>query len=109
MQKKRDFENKFKTAVQSNPELNIKYGDIWNKIADTRAQLRKYSNELFALAVNSLNTSELFFVANDVVDLAYELKLPEDQEMSNTPGNSLIQQLRISIHLILIWNLRRIS
>lgn len=89
MQKKKDFERKFKEAVMSNPDLKEKYGDLWDKIADTRNQLRGYSNELFALSINPLTTSQFFFVANDVIDLANELKLPEDQRDEQYTGTEL--------------------
>ena len=89
MQKKRDFEKKFKAAVNANSDLKSKYGDLWDKIGGTRQQLRDVSNKLFALSLNPLTTSELFFVAGDVVDLANELKLPEDQRDEAYTGEAL--------------------
>ncbi len=89
MQKKKDFEKKFKAAVMADPKLKEKYGDLWDKIAGNRDQLRSYSNELFALSINPLTTSQLFFIANDVVDLADELKLPEDQRDEEYTGDKL--------------------
>ena len=89
MQKKRDFEKNFKAAVMANPDLKSEYGDLWNKIAGSRQRLREVSNKLYALSLNPLTTSELFFVAGDVVDLANELKLPEDQRDEGYAGEAL--------------------
>ena len=89
MQKKKDFEKKFKAAVAANPDLKDKYGDLWDKIAGTQNRLRGVSNELYALSLNPLTTSDLFFAANDVIDLANELKLPEDQRDEQYTGEEL--------------------
>lgn len=89
MEKKKDFEKQFKASVLAVPDLKNKYGDLWDKIAGELKQLRGLSNELYALSLNPLTTSELFFVANDVVDLAYELKLPEDQRDEQYTGENL--------------------
>jgi hypothetical protein len=89
MEKRKDFEKKFKDSVLADRDLKDKYGDLWDKIAGARKQLRGLSNELYALSLNPLTTSELFFVAMDVVDLAYELKLPEDQRDEQYTGEKL--------------------
>jgi hypothetical protein len=89
MQRKRDFEIKFKAAVLADPRLEEKYGDLWNKMADAENQLRGISNKLYALSLNPLTASDLFFIANDVVDLANELKLPENQRDEEYTGVKL--------------------
>jgi hypothetical protein len=89
MQRKRDFERKFKAAVMANPELRDKYGDVWEEIADLIDQLRGISRKLTALSLDPLTTSELFYVADDLVDLAYQLSLPEDQRAEQYKGEEL--------------------
>jgi hypothetical protein len=89
MQKKKDFEEKFRAAVDSNPVLKEKYGDLWDKIAGIVTQLRGYYDKLDALSTNPHTTSRLFITAEDVVDLAYELKLPEDQRDKWYTGEEL--------------------
>jgi len=89
MQKKIDFEKKFQEAVHSNPDLNTKYGDLWNKIADTQNQLRGISNEYFALNMNPFFSSQYFIEAQDVVDLADQLKLPESERGLSYKGTEL--------------------
>ena len=41
--RKKDFERKFKKAVHSNPELDSKYGYLWNAIAKIQNEKRKYA------------------------------------------------------------------
>ncbi len=89
MAKKKDFEKKFQDKVRSNPELNKKYGDLWGKIADTRNEMRRYSEEVTALTIMPFNSSVYFQVAGDLVDLADELKLPEDQRSAAYKGSAL--------------------
>ena len=89
MQKKIDFENTFKKAVQSNSELNEKYGNIWSKIAENRDQLRSFIHELYGLSLSSRVDPEYFSIASEVIDLAKELKLPEDKRSILYKGDEL--------------------
>lgn len=79
MARKKDFENKFKRAVQSDPELNEKYGRIWDEIAASRDEAVKYTPEIFAYTLNSFYSPKYFFIARDLVTLADELKKPDDE------------------------------
>jgi Peptidase S46 len=89
MQKKKDFEDKFKSSVKSDPELNSVYGNLWNEITQNRNDLRKISNEQYALELNPVNTSEYFTIAQELVELAQQLKLPEDQRYYYYKGDEL--------------------
>ncbi len=79
MQRKRDFEKTFKSKVKSKPDLNSKYGDVWDKLTETHSKLGGITHELYLTSFNPIRTSQYFFIAGDVIDLAEELKLPEDQ------------------------------
>jgi hypothetical protein len=79
MARKRDFEEKFKQAVQSNPELNKKYGNIWNQIAENRKEASKIAKEIFALSISSTYSPRYFFIARDLIKLSEQLKLPEEE------------------------------
>jgi hypothetical protein len=89
MQRKRDFENTLKSRVKAKPELNSKYGDVWDNLEDAHAKLRDISHELYLTSLNPLRTSQYFFVAGDLVELAKELKLPEDQRSEIYKGEEL--------------------
>jgi len=89
MQKKIDFENTFKKAVHSDPDLNAKYGDIWNKIAKTRAEARAIASENYGLSTSPFSSPQYFTMASDMIDLAKELKKPEDQRSDLYKGAEL--------------------
>ncbi|MHB9011488.1 MAG: S46 family peptidase [Ignavibacteriaceae bacterium] len=89
MQKKIDFEKNFKEAVHSNPKLEAKYGDLWNKIAGTQNDLRKISDKFFALSLNPFLSSKYFIIAEQAVKLANEMKLPEDKRSEQYKGSEL--------------------
>ena len=61
MQRKKDFEKTFRAAVDADPELKVKYGNLWDKISDSRKQLSEISNKNFALRMNQISNSKLFF------------------------------------------------
>lgn len=79
MARKKDFENKFKNAVHSDPELNKKYGRIWEQIAENRKAASKIANEKFALSISSTYSPKYFFIAKDLLKLAEQLKLPDEK------------------------------
>jgi len=78
MQKKIDFEKKFKEAVNSNPKLNEQYGDLWDKISEVQKQLKLVSNKFFAISITPRSSSQYFVIADNLVHLAKQLQLPEN-------------------------------
>jgi hypothetical protein len=89
MQRKKDFENNFKSAIQSDNKLNELYGDLWNKIEKSRHELKKYSNERFAYSMNRFTTPSYFFIADELVSIAQELALPESERSELYVGEEL--------------------
>ncbi len=89
MQRKKDFEKTFKAAVQSNPQLNKKYGDTWSKIEETRNQLRKITNRNFVYTLNRMSAPQYFFIADELLSIAEELKLPESERNELYVGDEL--------------------
>ncbi|MCH7769897.1 MAG: S46 family peptidase [Bacteroidetes bacterium] len=79
MQRKKDFEMNFKSAVQSDQILSKHYSNLWNQIEDIRYELRKISNKKFALSLNEFSTPTYFFIADELIIIANELKLPENE------------------------------
>lgn len=78
MQKKRDFEKNFKNAVQSDSKLDKKFGNLWDKISQVKGESRTFSNELFALGITPMRASEYFIIAQDVIAVAEQMKIPSD-------------------------------
>ncbi len=93
MQRKRDFEQSFKNAVQSDDELNEKYGDLWGMIEESRSELKKYSNKRFAYSMNRFTTPRYFFIADELVAIAQELALPENERSELYAGEELENSL----------------
>ena len=89
MQKKKDFEKKFKQSVQANEKLNAKYGNLWEKMSKVKSESRLFANELYVLSLNSLRTSEYFYIAQDLVNLAQQMKLPTEQRKSEYQSEGL--------------------
>ncbi len=89
MQRKKDFEKTFRASVEADPELKEKYGHLWDKIADSRKQLSEISNKNFALGMNRLATPKYFFIADEVIAIAENLKLPESERNDLYVGDEL--------------------
>lgn len=89
MLRKIDFENKFKKAVQDNPELSKNYGNLWNKISESRKIITKKTNQDYVLDLNQFSTPEYFFIANDIISLAKELALPDSERSSQYKEDEL--------------------
>jgi len=89
MARKRDFVKNFKKAVQSNPELNQKYGHIWDEIKESRQEAAKIAKIIFAYTLNSIYTPQYFFIADRLVELANQLKLPEDDREKKYKNENL--------------------
>lgn len=89
MQRKRDFEKNFRASVEADPELKAEYGHLWDKIADSRAQLKEIASKNFALTINQLFTSQYFFIADEIISIAENLKLPESERNDLYVGDEL--------------------
>lgn len=87
--RKKDFEKKFTHDIYCDPDLTIKYGSIWKQIDDNRVEAAKYANEIYALNISSLYSPRYLFVARDLVNLAKQLQLPEDERGDNYKGKNL--------------------
>lgn len=97
MQRKIDFENNFKASLKKNPKLNQKYGELWDKIAEIRAELKKIANRNFALSKNRLLTPQYFNIASELIKIANELKKPEDERDELYKGEELENSLKALI------------
>ncbi len=93
MQRKKDFEKTFRDAVNADPELKEEYGKLWDKIAEIRSQIREISDKNFALSMNRFTTPQYFFIANQIIDIANELKKPESERNELYVGDELNQTL----------------
>lgn len=77
--RKKDFERKLKEAVSNDPELNKQYGHIWDAISSAKDELRTFAEKLAAYNVSFNQGSQYFAIANDIVKLAKQLQLPQEE------------------------------
>ena len=89
MARKKDFENNFKNAVQSNSALNEKYSNAWKEIEVTRTEAAIFSKKSFAYRISSFYSSKYFFIAENLVELAKQLNLPNDERSEYYKEESL--------------------
>jgi hypothetical protein len=89
MARKRDFEAKFKNSVLGNPELKAKYGNLWDEIAKYQVEKAKLFYELQAYNFAGTGRSVYFRIANDLVEYAEQMKLPEEKRAENYRGERL--------------------
>lgn len=89
MARKRDFEKKFKNAVLNNPQLKAKYSDLWSEIAKYQVEKRKLFPELQAYNFVGPARSVYFRIANDLVEYAEQMKLPEEKRAESYKGERL--------------------
>lgn len=77
--KKKDFEKKALEFVNSSPELKASYGDVWNSIAATRAEMREIETKLAAFNVNNTYSARHWVIAYELVRYAREMQLPVEK------------------------------
>lgn len=112
MQRKKDFEKTFRATVEADPEMKAKYGSLWDKIADSRKQLSEISNKSFALNMNRLSTPQYFFIADELIAIAENLKLPESErddlyvgeELDNTLATLFPEDFDAGMNNVLLEN-----
>lgn len=98
--RKKDFERSFRASVNSDTELQEKYGHLWDDIAKSRKETAIDAGRAFAYQISGFYSPAYFFIARDLVKLANQIKLPEaersdlykNDELKNTienifPGN----------------------
>jgi hypothetical protein len=89
MQRKKDFENTFRSKVQNNEKLNKEYGTLWDDIKKVQDDSRVLNDKVEALDVDPDNSAIYFFVARDVVDLADQLKEPESERSEDFQASEI--------------------
>ena len=89
MQKKKDFEIKFRASVNKDPKLTNMYSSLWDKIASLRKQMAQISGESNLYNIDPVTSSEYFLIAQEILNIADELKFSEDQRSEQYKGKKL--------------------
>jgi hypothetical protein len=77
MQRKRDFEEKVKAEVNSRGDLRDEYGDVWEKLEKLNEEKRRVTKNNSLITGVQNQGSEYFSTAFNLVELSYQLSLPE--------------------------------
>jgi len=88
MGRKLGWEQQFRAAVTSNPQLNRQYGTLWDEIADIRAQMEDVYPMVMALSVNGGLKSQTLATATQMLQYA--------QAVQAGINNDQVEQLRIA-------------
>jgi len=89
MARKKDFEKKFKQAIYCDPDLTMKYGNLWQQIAENRKAASVYAKELYALTISSYYSPAYFLIARDLVKYADQINLPDSARESSYKNENL--------------------
>lgn len=89
MARKKDFEKTLREKVMSDSKLAAKYSNVWENLAMNRQELSQYANEYLSLSRNANVYSVYYKIAADLIKLAEELNLPEEQRSQKYKADSL--------------------
>jgi hypothetical protein len=77
--RKKDFEKTFRASVNSDSELQEKYGYLWDDIAKSRKESANDAGRAFAYQISGFYSPAYLFIARDLVKFANQINLPEDE------------------------------
>jgi hypothetical protein len=94
MQRRKDFDSKFRANVEKDAKLKAKYGNLWNEIAANREKVRAVAPDLLGLRFEVLGAPEFLGQALSLVRMIEELDKPEADRAKNYKGDALKLTLR---------------
>jgi hypothetical protein len=94
MQRRKDFDRKFRAQVMARPELAGKYGKLWDEIAESRQKVREVAPELNALRFEILGAPEYLNQAMNLARLTIEMNKSEEDRATAYKGNALNLSMR---------------
>lgn len=94
MQRRKDFDRKFRAQVMARPELAAKYGHVWDEIAESNAKVRAVAPDLLAFRFEVLGPPEYLMQALSLARLERELTKNEEDRANPYKGNALGLTLR---------------
>ncbi|MCX6165517.1 MAG: S46 family peptidase [Ignavibacteriae bacterium] len=84
MAKKKDFEKKFREAVESNPGFKTKYSGVWENIASVNKEVAKLYPEFYCYRINPNLNPSYFIIADKIIS---------SFKASNTPSENDVKAL----------------
>jgi hypothetical protein len=104
--RKKDFERQFRFAVMNNPELNKKYGHIWDELVVSRNEAKKSANKIFAYNISGFYSPQYLVIASKLVGLINDLndgkitKEKYNEEVAKIYPSDLNHQLQKKLLLL---------
>lgn len=89
MAKKRDFERKFRAAVNANPTASSQYASLWNEIEKLQTERAAIYGDQSMYNFAGIGRSVFFTLASNLVDFANQMRLPEEQRNPRLRGAML--------------------
>jgi hypothetical protein len=93
MKRKLDFENDFRARIEAVPDLQERYGAVWDEIADAQLELATFATPNRYYAVGG---STLLSHAINLVRLAGQEALPEDERLPGW-GDQRLERTRAAL------------
>ncbi|MBR9975234.1 MAG: S46 family peptidase [Bacteroidetes bacterium] len=94
MQRRKDFDSKFRAQIMAKPALASKYGHLWDEIADARQKVRDVAPDLLSLRFEVLGAPVYLNQAMSLVRLTDELKKSEEDRGNPYKGKALELTMR---------------
>jgi hypothetical protein len=94
MQRRKDFDAKFRAGVENNPKLDEQYGHLWNEIAENRAKVRNVAPDLLGLRFEVLGGPEFLTQALSFARAAEEMDKSEEERGKGYKGDALKLTMR---------------
>ncbi len=92
MGRKADFEEKFRSAIAAKPELQERFGHLWDGIEAGIDELLSHGNEVAAYSVDE--ESSLYFLrANNLIEIANQMALPEENRSEKYKDEELNKRI----------------
>lgn len=89
IERKKDFEEKFKAEVMADPKLKQRYGHLWESIAKVKEEQRQYAGQIAAYSFSRRTAPVYFTIAKDLIQLAEEMKKEENDRNENYTSEKL--------------------
>jgi hypothetical protein len=98
MAKKKDFEKKFRAAIDANPTLKAKYSGVWDNIANVNAEITKLYPEYYCYRINPNLSPSYFVIADKIITSFKANKPPAEKDVKamfesadNERGNKMLE------------------
>lgn len=94
MQRRKDFDRKFRAQIMARPELAAKYGHLWDEIAEARQKVREVAPDLMGFRFEVLGAPEYLNQAMSLVRLVNEIAKSEEDRANPYKGSALNLTMR---------------